>query len=125
MKPPWLRFRLGYVLILAAVLLFSIKFTSRAWQAHELGVQVAAVSTQLSQEAADNNRLAREIRRYKTIKFVYQEARSLGYVHPGDRPVVISYRPEGASPRHSTTHLLKMSPPPTWQQWWDAFFGGN
>ncbi len=123
-RPGWLRFRFAYLLILAAVGLFAFKFTTKAWEAHQLGLQVAAEQSQLREEALNNRHLAREIRHFRTLSFVYQQARNWGYVRPGDRPIIVSVRYRSPPPRH-IVHRSAAPPAPTWQQWWNAFFGSQ
>lgn len=120
----WFTFRWAYVIILAAVLIYSVKFVTKYSQAHQLAVQVAAAHYHLYQQSQHNKQLARDIRYYKTLPFVYQEARSWGYVRVGDRPVIVAYHYLPPA-RHGLTGRSLRKPAPTWQQWWEAFFGGS
>lgn len=123
-RPRWLRFRVGYLAILAAVLIFTVKFTEQTWQDYQQGRNLAAVQAQLSDERRNNSLLAWQIREYRRLGFIYQEARSWGYVNPGDRPVIVSY--DYLRPSVPRTPRSDASPSmPNWQRWWGAFFGGS
>jgi hypothetical protein len=120
----WLRFRIGYILILGAALIFAVKFGQQAWQDHQLGQQLAAAQSQLSYQKRALNALAWQTKQDRTLAFVKQQARAWGYVQKGDRPVLISYRYQPV-PHHAHVSKTVVRSQPTWQKWRNAFFGGS
>lgn len=121
----WLRFRVGYVVILAVIVLFTVKFVQQTWHDHERSLQLAALQAQLAAQKRSAATLAVEIRHDRTRGFVSQQARSLGYVKPGDRSILISYRYRTPRPREVRHTVRHTKPEPPYQQWWQAFAGGH
>ena len=120
----WLRFRVGYIVILAAMAVFTYNFGKEAWADHQKGLQVAAASYQLGAERRSIHHLQTELNQAKSPAFILQQARDWGYVKPGEGLVSISYR------QHPAVHAVhRVAAPrpgiPVWHQWWNAFFGSS
>src|SRR2546423_15606816 len=107
--------------------LFAYKFIQKTQQIHTLAGQEAALRWENDQTAAENLRLQRAIRYYRTPNYVEEQARALfGDSYPGD--VLVQSHPV----MQRTGPVLRAAPPrpaapplPTWKQWWNAFFGGG
>ncbi len=84
---------------------------------------LAATQLQTQQAQATHDALQQQATHYQDPSVIEQEAREqLGYVRPGDHPVVIV----GAQSQQSTTTTRPI--PSTahesfWQEWWNIFFG--
>jgi hypothetical protein len=123
-RPAWLRFRIGYVIILAADVLFGVKFVQQAWQDHQRGQQLAIAESQYDAQLRQTNARQKQNEYYSTIAFVLQQARAWGYVKRGDQPVLILYRHPSHVRHRTEVHVRPARPKPAWLQWWQAFFGG-
>jgi cell division protein FtsB len=123
-KRRMLRFRWEYLLLIAFMGFFGYKFMEKHREVQTLQQEAAAVRYQNQQVHADNMKTRREIRYYRTKQYVEDTARSnLGYTLPGETTVI-------AAPRHHHAPVVRAAPPrpaappkPTWQQWWNSFFG--
>jgi type II secretory pathway component PulL len=124
-RPAWLRFRVGYVVILAVVVLFSVKFAQQTWHDDQKGRQLALAQAQYAAQLRETSRLGKQIVQYKTLAFVRQQARAWGYVKKGDQPVLISYQHPKTAHRRMTLTPKPARRQPVWRQWWQAFFGGR
>lgn len=104
-------------------LAFLLGSLAQAWTNSQLMQQLAATRTQTQQAQTYHDSLAQQASHYQNPAVIEQEAREqLGYVRPGEHPVVIvgSNQP----PTRSTTPTRKTTPPQNfWQAWWNIFFG--
>ncbi|HEY7350464.1 MAG TPA: septum formation initiator family protein [Ktedonobacterales bacterium] len=94
-----------------------------AWTVHRLNQQVAANQQAADQLQAQNQALANTIQQLQQPSTIEAEARKLGFIFPGDQPVVIvTTTPAPASPKQT-------APPSSdwfgfWTDWLKLFFGG-
>ena len=118
----WLRFRIGYLVILAAMGLFTLKFGEEAWAAHQKQLQLSAAEASVHAQERAIAHLKKELRGARAPGFILQEARMWGYVLPGEALVSISFR--HPAPIHRVRRAATpRTVTPAWQQWWDAFTG--
>ena len=100
---------------------FLLGSIAQAWTNSQLMQHVRETQQQTQQLQAYHDHLVQEANRYKDPFVIESEARQqLGYIRPGEQPVVIA----GSSNQQGTAHAA--SPPATqnfWQQWWNVFFG--
>jgi cell division protein FtsB len=122
-----LRIRVAYLVIAVVIVLFAVKFVQKAWQAHELALQLAAEQQQTALIAQDNARLEQTIRYDQTNRYIEDAARQLGYTRPGEWPVIVASTTTVPMLRPATLRHSQYSakPPPPWQQWWNVFFGSH
>ncbi len=107
-------------LICLALLLGSF---AQAWSNSQLMLRVRAAQQQAQQQQNHNSALAHLVNYHKDPSVIESEARQqLGYVRPGEHPVVIV---SGATQEQQpvTTHVSSPPPQGFWQEWWDVFFG--
>jgi len=104
-------------------LAFLLGSLAQAWTNSQLMQRLAATQQQTQQAQAYNNSLQQQASYYQNPSVIETEARErLGYIRPGETPVVIVGANNPPSP--TTPPASKPSPPPNfWQQWWDIFFG--
>lgn len=107
-------------LVCIAFLLGSL---AQAWSNSLLMQRVQATQQQTQQLQAYHDSLAQQANHFADPSVIESEARQeLGYVRPGEHPVVIvgsnqQEQPGAAHPSNPPT------PPNLWQQWWNVFFG--
>jgi cell division protein FtsB len=122
-KPPlltrtiaWVTGALCGLLILACI--------GEAWTVHRLNQQIAASQQSVNQLQTQNEMLKKLIQTLQQPGTIEEEARKLGFIFPGDQPVVIVI---ASSPPAPTT---TPAPPSSsnfwgfWPDWLKFFFGG-
>ncbi len=95
-----------------------------AWTVHRLNQQIAASQQGVNQLQNQNEVLKKLIQTLQQPGTIEEEARKLGFIFPGDQPVVIVI---ASSPPVSTTAPAPPSPSNFWGFWPDwlkFFFGG-
>jgi cell division protein FtsB len=109
-------------LICLALLLGSLV---QAWSNNQLMRQVQQARQQVQQAQTHHDALSKLVDHYKDPFVIESEARQqLGYVRPGEHPVVIVGANEPGTQK--TTHTTTSSPTTGfWQAWWNIFFGGQ
>ncbi len=107
-------------LICLALLLGSLV---QAWSNNQLMQQVRAARQQAQQAQAHHDALGKLVDHYKDPFVIESEARQqLGYVRPGEHPVVIVSASEPGT--QNTAHTAASAPTNGfWQAWWNIFFG--
>ncbi|GAC1398799.1 MAG: hypothetical protein NVSMB52_12370 [Chloroflexota bacterium] len=118
------RVRFAYVALLVGMAFFTYKFVQKTQEVRRLAQQEAAMRAQNQSIAAENARIQRSIKYYRTPQYVEETARAiLGYTKPGETPVQ-SQPLTGTIPRVRVAPPRPVGPPaPAWKQWWKAFFG--
>lgn len=108
-------------LFCTALLLGSL---AQAWSNSQLMGQVQHEQQKLQATEQQNATLKDKVRHYKDQAVIENEARQkLGYIRPGEHPVVIV----SAGDQETTRQSSKGTSPVQqnfWQEWWDTFFGG-
>lgn len=104
-------------------LAFLLGSLAQAWTNSQLMQQLGATQAQTRQAKAYHDHLVQQAGHYRDPAVIEQEAREqLGYVRPGEHPVVIVGSNQTASQTASSTR--KTAPPQNfWQAWWNIFFG--
>jgi len=107
-------------LICLALLLSSL---AQAWSNSQLMQRVASAQQQYQQQQDKHDSLTKLANYYKDPFVIESEARQqLGYVRPGERPVIII-----SSTSQQRPIVVHHQKPPAqqsyWQEWWNAFFG--
>lgn len=95
------------------------------WTVHQLHQQVNASQQTASQLQNQNRALATQIAQLQQTETIENEARQLGYIYPGDQPVVVVT----TQPSAPTTTQQSAQPPAKnwwgfWPDWLKVFFGG-
>lgn len=94
------------------------------WTVHRLHQQVAASQQAANQLQNQNRALATQIAQLQQPETIEYEARQLGYIYPGDQPVVVVT----TQPTPSTTTQQSASAAKSgwgfWPDWLKLFFGG-
>jgi cell division protein FtsB len=105
-------------------LAFLLATLAQAWSNSQLTQRVTQAQEQLQQVQQHNASLQQQARHYKNSFVIESEARQqLGYIRPGEHPVVIVS--STAPAKHAQpTHAAPPAQPSIWQQWWQVFFGG-
>ncbi len=108
-------------LICLALLLGSL---GQAWSNSQLMQRVQATQQQTQQLQAQHDSLARLANYYKDPFVIESEARQeLGYIRPGEHPLVIVSSTEQGQPM-ATTHSSMPASQGFWLEWWNVFFSG-
>lgn len=104
-------------------LAFLLGSLAQAWTNSQLMQQLGTTQTQTQQARIYHDSLAQQANHYRDPAVIEQEARErLGYVRPGEHPVVIVGSKETAT--QTTAPVKKTAPPQNfWQAWWNIFFG--
>jgi hypothetical protein len=110
----------GTAAICGMLLLASL---GEAWTVHRLNQQIAANQQAADQLQTQNQQLARNIQQLQQASTIEQEARRLGFIFPGDQPVVVVTTPP------PSTAAPPAAPPSSgwwgfWPDWLKLFFGG-
>lgn len=121
-RPPLLSRVIVWCTVLLCLLLLLATF-GQAWNVYQLHQQVAAQQQAVNQLAAQNQQLQSAIQTLQDPTTIEREARGLGYIFPGDQPVVI------VSGKPSPTPPVKPAPSASnpwgfWSDWLKFFFGG-
>lgn len=121
-KPP-LRTRLiiwGTAAICGLLILATL---GEVWTVHLLNQQIAANEQTNQQLQGQNQQLSNTIQQLQQASTIEQEARKLGFIFPGDQPViVVTTTPQRTPPPQAA--------PPSqgwwgfWPDWFKLFFGG-
>lgn len=118
------RLRWEYAVLVLALAFFAYKFLEKTQQIQQWQQQRAALQYENQQTAADNARVRRDIRYYRTSGYVEDAGRAeLGFVRPGEIAIQPSVHHPPVAKVQKAPVMLPAPPPPTWQQWWHAFFG--
>jgi len=111
----------GTMAICALLILATL---GEAWTVHQLHQQVNAGQQVANQLQNQNRALATQIAQLQQTETIENEARQLGYIYPGDQPVVVVT----AQPVASTTQQSGQPPANNWWGFWPdwlkVFFGG-
>ncbi len=104
-------------------LAFLLGSLAQAWTNSQLTQQLRATQAQTQQAQSYRDYLAQQANRYQDPAVIAKEAREqLGYVRPGERPVVIVGSKQTSSQVPSPDR--KTAPSQNfWQAWWNIFFG--
>jgi cell division protein FtsB len=93
------------------------------WTVHLLNQQIAANEQTNQQLQGQNQQLSNAVQQLQQASTIEQEARKLGFIFPGDQPViVVTTTPQGTPPPQAA--------PPSqgwwgfWPDWFKLFFGG-
>jgi cell division protein FtsB len=104
-------------------LAFLLATLAQAWSNSQLTQRVTEAQQQLQQVQQHNAALQKQAQHYKDPFVIESEARQqLGYIRPGEHPVVIVSSSGPAQPT-PVQHHASPAPPSIWQQWWNIFFG--
>lgn len=111
----------GTMAICALLILATL---GEAWTVHQLHQQVNASQQAANQLQNQNRALATQIAQLQQTETIENEARQLGYIYPGDQPVVVVT----AQPAAPTTTQQSGQPPAKdwwgfWPDWLKVFFG--
>ena len=102
---------------------FLLGSLAQAWSNSTLIQRVQEAQQQTQQLQTYHDHLAQQAQHYSDPFVVESEARQdLGYIRPGEHPVVIV----GANQQEQQSSSHTPNPPATqsfWQQWWNVFFG--
>ncbi len=108
----------------AICVLLILATLGEAWTVHRLNQQVAASQQQVNWLQAQNRAITSNIHQLQKPETIEQEARRLGYIYPGDQPVVVVTTQPTPTPSKSA--------PSSSQDWWGFwpdwlkfFFGGG
>lgn len=94
-----------------------------AWTVYRLNQQIAANQQTVNQLQAQNQQLSNSVQQLQQDSTIEAEARRLGFIFPGDQPVVIvTTTPPAASP--SQTPSTSPDWWGFWPDWLKLFFGG-
>lgn len=103
-------------------LAFLVGSLVQAWSNSQLMQQLQSEQQKLQQAQTQNTQLTQAAGHYKDPTVVASEARQqLGYVRPGEQPVVIvSSNTSGTQNTATVTHGMQQQN--FWQDWWRMFF---
>jgi cell division protein FtsB len=93
------------------------------WTVHRLNQQIATNQQAANQLQAQNQQLSNSVQQLQQPSTIEQEARKLGFIFPGDQPVVVVTTTPAPAPPQQTAP----SSPDWWGFWSDwlkLFFGG-
>jgi len=121
-KPPLLSRVIiwGTVAICGLLILATL---GEVWTVYRLNQQIDANQQTAAELQAQNQQLSNAIQQLQQPSTIEQEARKLGFIFPGDQPVVVVTTTPTATPASHTA-------PPTsnwwgfWPDWLKLFFGG-
>ena len=104
-------------------LAFLLGTLGQAWSNSQLMQRVQDAQLHLQQAQHHHDELVQLANHYKDPFVIEREAREqLGYIRPGEHPVVISSSPDQGqrnAPQQSNTSPQQGF----WQEWWNIFFG--
>lgn len=121
-KPP-LRTRLiiwGTAAICGLLILATL---GEVWTVHLLNQQIAANEQTNQQLQGQNQQISNTVQQLQQASTIEQEARKLGFIFPGDQPVIVVTTTPQQAPAPQAT-------PPSpdwwgfWPNWFKLFFGG-
>jgi cell division protein FtsB len=108
---------------MATCALLILATIGEAWTVHQLNQQVADSQQQNAQLRAQNQAIATSITQLQQPETIEQEARQLGYIYPGDQPVVVvTTQPTAPAPQKKTQPASGWWG--FWPDWLKLFFGG-
>ena len=104
-------------------LAFLLGSLAQAWTNSQLIQQLHVTQAQTQQAQSYHDHLAQQASDYQNPAVIEKEAREqLGYVRPGEHPVVIVGGKQTTT--QATVPTKKAAPPQNfWQSWWNIFFG--
>ncbi len=96
---------------------------AEAWTVHRLNQQIAANQQAVDQLQAQNQALSDSVQQLQQPSTIEQEARKLGFIFPGDQPVIVVTTTPSVPPEQHP------APPAPgwwgfWPDWLKLFFGG-
>jgi hypothetical protein len=108
-------------------LLLLLATFGQAWNVYGLNQQVITQQQAVQRLEDQNQQLQSAIQVLQEPDTIEQEARRLGYIYPGDQPVVVIV--SGTPPPVPPAPPAKPTPPPSnpwgfWSDWLKFFFGG-
>jgi cell division protein FtsB len=104
-------------------LAFLVGTVAQAWSNSILMQKVQTAQQQLQQVQHHHDDLANLARYYQDPFVIEREAREqLGYIRPGEHPVVMSSSPD-QNTQSTSQQSQASSPGGFWQDWWNVFFG--
>lgn len=121
-KPPLLsRLILGGTAAICGLLLLAT--LGEAWTVHRLKQQITANQQAVDQLQAQNQQLSGANQQLQQPSTIEEEARKLGFIFPGDQPVVVAT----STPPAPTTRQAAPSSPNWWGFWpdWLKYFLGG
>lgn len=119
-----LPFHWSYFLLAAFLAFFAWKYIEKTHEVQGLARQEAALRYENQQVLTDNIRTRHAIANASTMQYVQDTARaSLGYTMPGETSVEVTPRVQHRVARTLTPTRPAAPPAPSWQQWWNSFFG--
>jgi cell division protein FtsB len=123
-RPPLLSRVIVWCTVIICLLLLLATF-GQAWNVYGLDQQVAAQQQAVKQLERQNQQLRSAIQLLQEPGTIEQEARRLGYIYPGDQPVVVTI---GGTPTPAPSPVQPAPPSATpwgfWSDWLRLFFGG-
>ncbi|GHO44365.1 FtsB family cell division protein [Ktedonospora formicarum] len=109
-------------LICVALLLGTL---AQAWSNSQLTQKLQSEQQRLQVLQREHDQLQKDADKYKNPAVIENEARQqLGYVRPGEKPVVVVQVQKPAETKTSSDHA-RTTETSYWLQWWQTFFGGN
>jgi cell division protein FtsB len=110
------------VLVCGALLLGTI---AQAWSNSQLAAKVQQQQQALQQDKKNTQQLKQKATYYQNPSVIESEARQqLGYVRPGEQPILIEHSSSPAQPVAPTVHKQQTLPQQGfWQSWWHIFWG--
>ncbi len=110
------------ILVCGALLLGTI---AQAWSNSQLAAKVQQQQQALQQDQKNTAQLKQKAAYYKDPSVIESEARQqLGYVRPGEQPILIEHAGGPAQAAAPTAHKRVTEPQQGfWQSWWHIFFG--
>jgi len=116
------RIRPAYLALLVILGLFAFAFVRRIQEVRRLEAQAQGLQQQNAATAANNQRLRKAIKYYRTNAYLEEEARSvLGYTMPGDISILTKPHPAAVVTVRRAPPTPPPTPAPSWEQWWQVF----
>ncbi|HEY7126323.1 MAG TPA: septum formation initiator family protein [Ktedonobacterales bacterium] len=125
-RPPLISRVIVWCTVIICLLLLLATF-GQAWNVYGLNQQVITQQQAVQRLEDQNQQLQSAIQVLQEPDTIEQEARRLGYIYPGDQPVVVIV--SGTPPPVPPAPPAKPTPPPSnpwgfWSDWLKFFFGG-
>lgn len=98
---------------------------AQAWSNSQLTQKLQREQQSLQALQQQHSQLQKDVDKYKDPSVIENEARQqLGYVRPGEKPVMVVQEQQTTSPK-TTTSTGQPDEPGFWLQWWQIFFGSS
>lgn len=107
-------------LLCLALLLGSL---AQAWSNSGLMQQLDQEKQKYAQLQQEHETLKKQVDYYTDPKVIEQEARNIGYVKPGEQPVILVNEKE-TPPAQVKPEEQQQPARGFWEEWWRIFFGG-